>query len=42
VQPWGSASRAVCVLEQLTGVMFLAILIARLAGVSPPSPRVRR
>jgi ion channel len=30
--------RALCVLEQLTGALFLAILIARLAGVYPPSP----
>ena len=35
------AARAVCVVEQLTGVMFLAILIARLAGVYPPAPRER-
>ena len=28
--------RALCVLEQLTGALFLAILIARLAGVYPP------
>jgi hypothetical protein len=31
--------RALCVLEQLTGALFLAILIARLAGVYPP-PRL--
>jgi hypothetical protein len=30
--------RALCVFEQLTGALFLAILIARLAGVYPPSP----
>ena len=30
--------RALCVLEQLTGALFLAILIARLAGVYPTSP----
>jgi hypothetical protein len=29
-------ARALCVLEQLTGALFLAILIARLAGVYPP------
>ena len=28
--------RALCVFEQLTGALFLAILIARLAGVYPP------
>jgi hypothetical protein len=31
-------ARALCVLEQLTGALFLAILIARLAGVYPPPP----
>ncbi len=35
--------RALCVFEQLTGALFLAILIARLAGVypppAPPAPR---
>jgi hypothetical protein len=30
--------RALCVLEQLIGALFLAILIARLAGVYPPPP----
>ncbi len=30
--------RALCVFEQLTGALFLAILIARLAGVYPPPP----
>ena len=29
-------ARALCVLEQLVGALFLAILIARLAGVYPP------
>jgi hypothetical protein len=29
-------ARGLCVLEQLTGALFLAILIARLAGVYPP------
>ena len=33
--------RALCVLEQLTGALFLAILIARLAGVYPPPPPPR-
>ena len=31
-------ARALSVLEQLAGALFLAILIARLAGVYPPSP----
>jgi Ion channel len=31
-------ARTLCVLEQLTGALFLAILIARLAGVYPPPP----
>jgi hypothetical protein len=29
-------ARSLCVFEQLTGTLFLAILIARLAGVYPP------
>jgi hypothetical protein len=29
-------ARGLCVLEQLTGALFLAILIARLAGIYPP------
>jgi hypothetical protein len=32
-------ARAICVLEQLTGTLFLAILIARLAGVYPTTRR---
>lgn len=32
-------ARAICVLEQLTGTLFLAILIARLSGVYPPTRR---
>jgi len=28
-----------CVLEQVTGVLFIAILIARLAGTYPPVDR---
>ena len=31
-------ARGLCVFEQLTGALFLAILIARLAGVYPPPP----
>ena len=36
VAPSLRIARALCVLEQLTGALFLAILIARLAGVYPP------
>ncbi len=32
-------ARGLCVLEQLVGALFLAILIARLAGVYPPDRR---
>jgi hypothetical protein len=35
--PAHPVARMVCVLEQLTGVLFIAILIARLAGVYPPA-----
>ncbi len=42
IAPLGRQARAVCVVEQLVGVLFLAILIARLAGVYPPAPRDRR
>jgi len=39
VVPLTRQARALCVVEQLIGVLFLAILIARLAGVYPPVPR---
>jgi hypothetical protein len=42
VVPLTRQARAVCVVEQLTGALFLAILIARLAGVYPPTARGRR
>jgi hypothetical protein len=38
IVPIQRQARALCVLEQLTGALFLAILIARLAGVYPPPP----
>ena len=38
IVPLQRQARALCVLEQLTGALFLAILIARLAGVYPPPP----
>jgi len=34
-------SRAICIVEQIAGALFVAILIARLAGVYPPSSRIR-
>lgn len=39
IVPLTPQARAVCVLEQLIGALFVAILIARLAGVYPPSRR---
>jgi len=36
VTPLVRQARGICVLEQVTGALFLAILIARLAGVYPP------
>ena len=41
IVPLGRQARAICIVEQLTGALFLAILIARLAGVYPPT-RARR
>jgi hypothetical protein len=40
IVPVTRQARAICMLEQLTGALFVAILIARLAGVYPP-PRQR-
>jgi hypothetical protein len=39
IVPLSPQARAVCIVEQLTGALFVAILIARLAGVYPPRPR---
>ena len=36
VTPLTRPARGVCMIEQITGVLFVAILIARLAGVYPP------
>jgi hypothetical protein len=36
ITPLTHAARGVCMIEQLTGALFVAILIARLAGVYPP------
>jgi len=39
IVPLTRQARALCVLEQLVGALFTAILIARLAGVYPPRAR---
>jgi hypothetical protein len=39
IVPLTRQARAICVIEQLAGTLFLAILIARLAGVYPPARR---
>jgi Ion channel len=36
VTPLTRAARGVCMIEEITGALFIAILIARLAGVYPP------
>lgn len=36
VVPMSRAARGVCMVEQIVGALFVAILIARLAGVYPP------
>ncbi|MFO1397937.1 MAG: ion channel [Burkholderiales bacterium] len=36
IVPLSRPARAVCMVEQVTGALFVAILIARLAGVYPP------
>jgi hypothetical protein len=38
IVPKSRQARAVCNVEQLTGALYVAILIARLAGVYPPRP----
>ncbi len=42
IVPLTRQARAVCVIEQLAGTLFVAILIARVAGVYIPIPRDRR
>jgi hypothetical protein len=37
--PLARQARSVCVVEQIAGALFVAILIARLAGVYPPGKR---
>lgn len=39
IAPATRQARAICVLQQIVGILFVAILIARLAGVYPPSDR---
>jgi hypothetical protein len=40
ISPLSRQARGICVIEQIVGALFLAILIARLAGVYPPSERM--
>lgn len=39
VTPLTRQARGICMIEQITGALFVAILIARLAGVYPPRER---
>ena len=39
IAPLTRQARGVCMVEQITGALFVAILIARLAGVYPPRER---
>lgn len=39
ITPLARQARSVCVVEQIAGALFIAILIARLAGVYPPGQR---
>jgi hypothetical protein len=39
IVPTSRQARAICNVEQLVGALYLAILIARLAGVYPPMPQ---
>lgn len=41
ITPKTPQARALCNVEQIVGVLYLAVLIARLAGVYPPMPRQR-
>lgn len=40
VTPLTRPARGVCMIEQITGALFVAILIARLAGVYPPREKL--
>ena len=39
IVPVHAVARMLCVIEQVVGVLFIAILIARLAGTLPPVER---
>jgi len=39
ITPLTRQARGICIIEQVTGALFVAILIARLAGVYPPRER---
>jgi hypothetical protein len=39
IVPKSRQARAICNVEQLTGALYVAILIARLAGIYPPMPK---
>lgn len=39
LSPLSPPARSLCIVEQLGGVLFVSILIARLAGVYPPLRR---
>ncbi|CAB3787592.1 hypothetical protein LMG28688_02499 [Paraburkholderia caffeinitolerans] len=41
ITPFSRPARGICVVEQIVGALFVAILIARLAGVYPPQNRQR-
>jgi hypothetical protein len=41
ITPLSRQARGMCMVEQITGALFVAILIARLAGVYPPLPSGR-
>ena len=40
IAPLSRQARSVCMVEQIGGALFVAILIARLAGVYPPRDRI--
>ncbi len=42
IYPKGRQARALCNVEQIVGVLYLAVLIARLAGVYPPMSAQRK
>jgi hypothetical protein len=42
IAPVTGLAKSVCVLEEISGVLFLTIMIARLAGIYPPTERQAR